>query len=292
MTSEPPVVQKVVGVVKGVAAVPARLTLGFFAGFRYPFRGARFVYLQHPGLVRFWIFPILITSVLLTVVFYQLGAHHQAWTEAIWASPTGDGLWGWVKRAVHAVFDWGLTFVLGAAALLVVAALASIIAAPFNDLLSEEVERRETGVGGPPFTLGALLRDTVRTVRVEVTKLVIYACVMVPMFILQFLIPVVGALLYTAFGLVFTATYFAVDYVDWPATRRGYGVRRRAALVRERFLPMLGFGAGVYLFLMIPLVNLLFMPAAVAGGTLLFLDLEREGASPEEAAPAPAAPEA
>ena len=43
---------------------------------------------------------------------------------------------------------------------------------------------------------------------------------------------------------------------------------------------MLGFGAGVYLFLMIPLVNLFFMPAAVAGGTLLFLDLEREGLVP------------
>jgi CysZ protein len=105
---------------------------------------------------------------------------------------------------------------------------------------------------------------------------------MLPRFVLQFLIPVVGALLYTVFGFVFTATYFAVDYVDWPATRRGYGVRQRASLVRQRFVPMLGFGAGVYLFLMIPIVNLFFMPAAVAGGTLLFLDLERQAGAPAE----------
>ncbi|MCA9574595.1 MAG: EI24 domain-containing protein [Sandaracinaceae bacterium] len=282
MTDEPPVARRVLGAVKEVAGAPARLGLGFFAGFRYPFRGARFVYLQHPGLVRFWIVPILITFLLLTLVFYQLGSHHAEWTDAIWASPEGEGVWASVKRGLHAVFDWGLTFLLAAAGVLVVAALASIIAAPFNDLLSEEVERRVTGVGGPPFTLSALLRDTVRTVRVEVTKLVLYACVMLPLFVLQFLIPVVGALLYTAFGFVFTATYFAVDYVDWPATRRGYGVRRRAALVRSRFLPMFGFGAGVYLFLLIPIVNLFFMPAAVAGGTLLFLDLERE-AEPEPA---------
>jgi len=280
VTSEPPVVQKVVSVVKDVAATPARLTLGFLAGFRYPFRGARFVYLQHPGLVRYWIFPILITLGLLAVVFYQLGQHHAGWAEAIWASPTDGGFWGGVKRVAHTVFDWVFTFLLGAAALLVVAALASIIAAPFNDLLSEEVERRVTGAEGPPFTLGALLRDTIRTVRVEVTKLILYAFVMLPLFVFQFLIPVVGALAYAVFGFVFTATYFAVDYVDWPATRRGYGVRRRAAIVRQRFLPMLGFGAGVYLFLLLPLVNLFFMPAAVAGGTLLFLDMEREGLIP------------
>ena len=46
-----------------------------------------------------------------------------------------------------------------------------------------------------------------------------------------------GLLAYALFGFVFTATYFAVDYVDWPATRRGYGVRRRAALVRPERLP-------------------------------------------------------
>jgi uncharacterized protein involved in cysteine biosynthesis len=35
----------------------------------------------------------------------------------------------------------------------------------------------------------------------------------------------------------------------------------------------------VWLFLFIPLVNLLFMPAAVAGGTLLFLDVEAKRAA-------------
>lgn len=277
MTEGPPVVQKVVSVVKDVAGTPKRFTLGFLGGFKYPFRGARFVYLQHPGLVRYWIFPILLTLGLLVAVFYQLGQHHAGWSEAIWATPTGDGFWGGTKRVLHTAFDWGFTLVLGAAAVLVVAALASIIAAPFNDLLSEEVERRVTGKEGPPFTLRALLRDTIRTVRVEVTKLIFYVCIMLPLFVLQFLIPVVGALAYALFGFVFTATYFAVDYVDWPATRRGYGVRQRAGIIRQRFVPMLGFGAGVYLFLMIPLVNLFFMPAAVAGGTLLFLDMEREG---------------
>jgi uncharacterized protein involved in cysteine biosynthesis len=51
-------------------------------------------------------------------------------------------------------------------------------------------------------------------------------------------------------------------------------VSYRFGLARSRFSTMFGFGTGVWAFLFIPLVNLLFMPAAVAGGTLLFLDLE------------------
>jgi uncharacterized protein involved in cysteine biosynthesis len=37
---------------------------------------------------------------------------------------------------------------------------------------------------------------------------------------------------------------------------------------------MLGFGFAVWACLFVPLLNLVFMPLSVAGGTLLFLDLE------------------
>ena len=40
----------------------------------------------------------------------------------------------------------------------------------------------------------------------------------------------------------------------------------------------------MWLFLIVPFVNLLFMPAAVAGGTLLFLELEGAAHPPAAAA--------
>jgi uncharacterized protein involved in cysteine biosynthesis len=48
---------------------------------------------------------------------------------------------------------------------------------------------------------------------------------------------------------------------------------------------VLGFGASVWVLLLIPLVNLFFMPAAVAGGTMLFLDLHpsKDGEDPPAA---------
>jgi len=98
--------------------------------------------------------------------------------------------------------------------------------------------------------------------------------VMVPMWIFSLALPVVGQILYTIFGFVFTAMYWSIDYVDWPASRQNKGVGYRFGMATKHFLPMFGYGTGVWLFLFVPFVNLLFMPAAVAGGTLLYLDLE------------------
>ena len=117
-----------------------------------------------------------------------------------------------------------------------------------------------------------------RTVGLELTKLVIYLAVMIPLFMLSFALPGVGQILYSVVGFLFTALYFAIDYIDWPAARRNKALGYRSQVLKERFAACFGFGTGVFLFLWVPFLNLFFMPAAVAGGTLLFLDLEGEGA--------------
>jgi CysZ protein len=159
-------------------------------------------------------------------------------------------------------------------AMLVTVVLANLFAAPFNDALSEAVEEAETGRGAPPFSVARMLRDVGRSVGLELVKLSIYLAVMGPMWLLSWLLPGVGQALYLVFAALFTASYFAIDYVDWPASRRGLGWRSRLGLVRTRPFLMLGFGSAVALCLFVPLLNLCFMPLAVAGGTRLFLDLE------------------
>jgi uncharacterized protein involved in cysteine biosynthesis len=41
-------------------------------------------------------------------------------------------------------------------------------------------------------------------------------------------------------------------------------------------MALLGYGTGVAVFLFLPIVNVLFMPAAVAGAVLLFAELSGE----------------
>lgn len=289
-----------------VATGTARAAVGYWKGLTYPFRGMKVVFFEHPGLVRFWIFPILITGVFIAATMWAGWNSYEAITNAIWTDPTADTVelhkaWptaeelsgkgkpdgrhknvetgepDWLDvtgHYAHVAFGVLILLLIWALGVLVAIALTNVVAAPFNDFLSEEVERLRTGREGPPFSLKVILRDSVRTIGLEVFKLGIYLLIMVPLFILSSFLPAVGQIIYSIFGFLFTAIYFAVDYIDWPASRRNKSITYRFGMLTEHFLPMFGFGTGVWLFLFIPFVNLLFMPAAVAGGTLLFLDLE------------------
>ncbi len=259
-----------------------RAGIGFFGGLTYPFRGLGFVYFKHPGLIRYWIWPVLITlAVAALVVTYVINSTPDLLSVLLGGPSDPDSsverlIFG-LKHLVMVVVTVVVVFV----ALWVIAMFVPVLAAPFNDALSEEVERIRTGKTPLPFSFARLGGEIVRTVRIEVTKLAVYAAIMIPLFFASFLVPGVGGVLYTVFGLVFTSMYYAIDYVDWPASRRGLGVRDRAGLARTHLPVMLGFGLSVWVLVFVPFVNLFLIPAAVAGGTMLYLDLAKLGSVPE-----------
>lgn len=245
----------------------------FFRGLLYPVRGL-VILRRHPGMMRYWLPPIVLTTLALLISVWLASRYHDDALALLW-TPPGQGDWQhwllsalyWVVRAVAFVLGVGL-------AMLVTVVLANLFAAPFNDALSEAVEEVETGQPAPAFSLTRALRDLGRSVGLELVKVSIYAAVMAPLLVASWLLPGVGQALYMVFASLFTWLYFAIDYVDWPASRRGLGWRARLGLLRVRPFLMLGFGFAVAICLFVPLLNLCFMPFAVAGGTRLFLDLE------------------
>lgn len=254
--------------------------VGFWRGFSYPFKGMNFVFFQHPKLAKFWIFPILIT--LLAFCLGTWASWHYATdiVNSFWAPVEGDGFFDGIARFFHGVLEWILSIALWAVSMIVLMLLTSVFAAPFNGALSGAVEEIATGRGTGEGGVKVFIRDIGRTVVLEIAKLLLYLCVMGPLFALQCAAPAVGTFFYSIFGFLFTAWYWGLDYVDWPAERRGWKVGKRFSAARQRGMTMLGFGTGVWMFLFVPFLNLLFMPAAVAGGTLLFLEME--GPAPEE----------
>lgn len=258
---------------KGVARAP----IGFWRGFGYAFKGLGFVFGKHPELARIWIFPIFLTFLAF------IGAVWGAWelqddlVNLIWEDPTGDGFWDSAGRFAHGFLELIAFLMLLVTSFFAVLGLSTVLAAPFNDALSEEVEHLATGRKGPPFSWVAFIRDIVRTVALEIIKFMIWAAIMIPLFIASFGLPVFGQILYSVVGYFFTSLYFAIDYIDWPAARRNKALSYRTKVLSERFAACFGFGSGVFILLWVPFLNLFFMPAAVAGGTLLFLDLEGEG---------------
>lgn len=270
-------------------ATPPRSAPGFFGAFSMPFRGIGFV-IRNPRLARIWIIPVLIVVLLL-----MIGCGSSLEIGRIladrWTPEAGEGAIGAVfGRIGHGLARLVLTFVGVAVSILVSIVLAPVVAAPFNDAFGEEVELRELGKVPAPFSWSRLGRDVGRTIRLEAAKLGIYAAIVGPLSIIGIFVGPLG-IVASVLGFLFTAAYFALDYVDGPLSRRNVGVRRRFHLLARYPAQMFGFGIGVWFLLVVPLFNLFFMPAAVAGGTILCIRLGLlEDAEPpmtdEEAAPA------
>ena len=251
-----------------------RAAIGAFAAFGYPFRGARLVYREHPELARYWVPPILLAALAMTGAVWLVLEHRDAWFEALW--PAAQASEGWLAAVVRGArsFVRFLATVLAAGFSFVAALFAAqLAAAPFHDALSQAVEALRAGDSPQATTLRALLRDAARSVQLVAVKLAIYIAWMLPLWLLGWFVPVVGPLAQAALGFGLTVAFLALDHVDWAAARHGLSVGERLRLLRSHPGPLLAFGLCVWCFLFIPLVNLFLIPAAVAGGTLLFNDL-------------------
>jgi CysZ protein len=151
--------------------------------------------------------------------------------------------------------------------------LASTLASPFNDLISERAEALATGWSDQtPLSLVTLLRDAGRSLVHSFKILGVY---MVLLFVgLPFLlIPWIGGPLFTVFGALVSSYMHAYEYLGYPMDRRRFSFAEKRSFIRSHMRSAMGFGLGNLAVASIPLLNVLFVPAAVVGGTLLFLEL-------------------
>ena len=229
------------------------------SGAAYLLQGIRLI--GRPGLRRFVVVPLLVN----VVVFSAGIATGVAWFEGF-VTALQARVPGWLHW-----LDWILwpLFVLLLLAVVFYGfgLVANLIAAPFNSLLAEQTERLLTG--RPPSsqeTLWRLLKDLVPTLIDELKK-ILYAIVLAIPFLFLLFVPLVGPLLW----FLYTAWIAAVQYSDYPLGNHGLKFKAMRRRLRERRLVSLGFGAAVAGMGMVPLLNFIVMPAAVAGATALWL---------------------
>jgi len=190
-----------------------------------------------------------------------------------------------INVAVFAVLGWLLFGMVVYAFTL----LANLIGAPFNSLLAERVEMHLTGTtpsSDPSLTF--LIKSIPSTLRSEFAKLFYLALWSIPLLVLGFIpvINIVAPVLVFGFG----AWMFALEYIDYPMGNRGMLFKDIKRTLRQNRPMALGFGAMVAIFSIIPLVNLVIMPIAVAGGTALFVDHLKDGGDDTLTAMGSAAP--
>jgi CysZ protein len=142
-----------------------------------------------------------------------------------------------------------------------------LIGDPFYEKISGEVENMYGGV--PDEVEVGLWRSVWRTVASSGRLLLIAATAGICLFLLGFL-PVVGQTVVPVVGATIGGWLLAVELTGVAYSRRGRSLGERWRALRVHRAETLGFGTAVFLsFTFVPLGAVLFMPAAVAGGTLL-----------------------
>jgi CysZ protein len=218
--------------------------------------------LTRPKLRRFVIIPLLINLLL----FGGLIAWAYSWVDgtAQWLLSRLPSWLQWLSVIVVPLF-WATSLVVIFYSFSVV---ANLIGAPFNGLLAEAVEAHLTGK-----TVESNWRDVVRdilpAVFSELRKLLYYLLRAIPLFIMLW-IPLVN-LPATVLWVLFGAWMMTVQYIDFPMGNHRLFFADQRARLRRRPLLAWSFGGLVMVCTMIPVVNFIVMPAAVAGATVMWV---------------------
>ena len=231
-----------------------------FTGAGYMLEG--FSLLRKPGLRRFVVMPLLINILL----FGGLIGWAYGWVDgSTRAMLSGLPEWlYWLRYIVVPVFV--------VTSLVVIfygfSMLANLIAAPFNGLLAEAVECHLTGKS-LQGDWRQLLRDILPSIMSELRKLLYFALRALPLLLLL-LVPLVNVAA-SVLWILFSAWMMTVQYMDYPMANHQLFFKDQRARLRKRPLLAWSFGGLVMLCTLVPVINFIIMPAAVAGATAIWV---------------------
>lgn len=239
------------------------------SGMGYFFKG--FELIQLKGIRRFVFIPLLINLILFSVAFYFMFIELEHYMTIFmdwlpnWLSWLSSVLWPFAVITILIIFSF------------IFSTAANWLAAPFNGLLSEKVELmllKERGIE-LPTTNGSLMdvvKDTPRTLARELQKLTYYLPRAIGFFILLWVLPIIGQVMW----FLFIAWMMAVQYKDYPFDNHKIPFFVMKQTIKESKRLSYSFGVSVAVFSMLPIVNLIVMPVAICGATALWVDHYRD----------------
>ncbi len=231
-----------------------------FTGPLYAIKG--FNLIRRPGLRRFVIIPMLINTGLFIAAIW-LSSHY---FDLYMAEMLPEG-YDWLSWLLWPLFAIAMLLTMFYTFTLV----ANFICSPFNGLLAEAVEREIKGIAPEDnSSLLQVLKETPKSLWGEVKKIGYFLSRAIPLLIL-FFIPGLN-LLAPFLWLAFSAWLLASEYLDYPMANRGIAFQDQRRVLKQHRVNSLSFGGSVMVLTMIPVVNFIVMPLAVAGATALYLE--------------------
>jgi CysZ protein len=199
------------------------------------------------------------------------------------AAPDSSTTWGWVKHKGWVAGSWMYHFILRILAFYLAFLLAYTLTTPGYAFLSAAAEKIHAGEHFDPdaaFTLSGILIDIFEGAKIAVFGIIIT-------FFALFLnfIPVIGQ---AAVFLIYTY-YSALMFIDYPASRRRWGLREKLVWMRNSSSPSFRIGVFPALISMVPVLNIfamaLLFPVMTVHATLNFSAIELAKKTPSQVNP-------
>jgi len=218
-----------------------------------------------PGLRRFVLIPLIANIVLFSLVGWLLyGFIVDFYEAAMLTVPEWLQFLSWIITPLLWLIGGLMT---GYMSTLIVLMLTS----PFHALLAEKVEEAITGEPVPALDgIAAALLEVPRALFRELRKVLYYVPMAVGVLILT-IVPLFNAFAPLAWFLL-GAWMMSLQFVDYPMDNHRLAFRDVRDACAARRLSTIGFGGTVAFFTGIPLLNLIVIPAAVIGATLLWCE--------------------
>jgi len=220
-----------------------------------------------PRLLLLGLLPALLTALLLVSVVVAL--LFVVGDLVTWATPFADDWSSGVRSVVRFALAAALVGGVVVIGVITFVSVTLTIGSPFYERISS---RADETLGGPPEpnsepapgTPMEMLRPILTSVGVALLAVVLG------------LVPVAGTLAVAVTTAVGGGWMMSLQLTETPLSARGYDLEGRRRELRRRRLLALSFGVPAYLLCLIPVVAIVTMPAAVAGGTLLARELRGE----------------
>ncbi|PJG85230.1 sulfate transporter CysZ [Conservatibacter flavescens] len=221
------------------------------------------------GLRRFVIMPILLNILILSGIFWLFISQVSVFID-------------WVIDYMPSWLEWLSSIILILSILMILLffyfifnTVSGFIAAPFNGLLAEKVEKMLTNEDFSTGNTLDFIKDIPRMLGREWQKLVYSLPKFIGLFLLGF-VPGIGQTIVPVLVFLFTAWMLAIQYCDYPFDNHKISfIKMREELSNKRTLNMT-FGGLVSLCAFIPLINFVVIPVAVCGATAMWVDHYRE----------------
>lgn len=237
-------------------------------GARYLLKG--FGLIHQKGIRRFAYIPMAINTLLFSFAIWLGISKFDQWINSMMPSWIPEWLLGWVMWLIWPIFAALLSLIV----FFTFSIIANFLAAPFNGVLAEAVEKKLSGVVPSEMPWQKIIKDTPSLLWNEVRKLGYILLWMVPLFFLSW-IPVVN-IITPALWVLFSSWVLALDYHDYPMGNHELKFPQQRAILKKNRPLAIGFGLATLGATLIPFVNFLVIPAAVAGATALYLEQLRE----------------